>query len=92
MYHYVVGSRAQVCLLRIVPRHSLHIVAGAHVTTCLKSDVFAYLTVLPPSCAGQPVHAPFWYMDGKFPHPARMKPRIMGHSSCGATSSNDPGT
>ena len=59
----------------------------AHRCWGLRNDMFtiilfAYLTVLPPFCAGQPVRAPFWCLDAKFHRPACMEPRFTGHDSC----------
>ena len=77
MYHYIVGSRAQVCLLRRVPRHSLHIVAGAHVTTCLKSDVFAYLTVATILCRSA-CSRPFLVYGRQVPSPCSHEAQNHG--------------
>ena len=62
----------------------LHSVARAHASICIKSDASAYLSerchhlvrvsLLPPL---------FWYLDAKFPRPARMEPSFTGHGGSG---------
>ena len=62
----------------------LDVVAGAHATIYVKSEVSAYLGLaLPLSLVGQLARRPFCYLGVMFPRLSRMEPTFTGHDPSG---------
>ena len=91
MYQCIGGTSPKVCLLRRVPRHNHANALSLPAQRCSGSRIDMYKIrriciferALPPSCAGQPAPPLFWYLDAKFPRPARMEPSFTGHGGSG---------